>query len=110
MIVIVQPNIDKNGPVYTSLLQRLRNLPKIQIRIHEEVGTQQTLTEIYLVGDTAALAALLSRPPEDFQCSRRAQILEENDWDAIARRHHDIILRRTPVPERVPLAAGPRPS
>ncbi len=75
---------------------------------HREVGLDAK--NYYAVGDTAALAALLSRPPEDFQCSRRAQILEENDWDAIARRHHDIILRRTPVPERVPLAAGPRPS
>jgi 3-deoxy-7-phosphoheptulonate synthase len=56
MIVILEPNIDKTGELYTRLLERLSALPNIQVREHEEVGTQQTLTELYLVGDTAALS------------------------------------------------------
>ena len=57
MIVILEPNIDKSGEKYLSLLHHLSNLPNIQVRIHEEVGTQQTLTEFYLIGNTAALPA-----------------------------------------------------
>ncbi len=55
MIVILEPNIDKSGEKYLSLLHHLSNLPNTQVRIHEEVGTQQTLTEFYLIGNTAAL-------------------------------------------------------
>ncbi|MEJ2552975.1 MAG: 3-deoxy-7-phosphoheptulonate synthase, partial [Gammaproteobacteria bacterium] len=55
MIVILEPNIDKAGEKYLSLLHHLSNLPNIQVRIHEEVGTQQILTEFYLIGNTAAL-------------------------------------------------------
>ena len=55
MIVILKPNIDKSGHDYTQLLEFLSNLPNIQVREHEEVGTQQKLTELYLVGDTASL-------------------------------------------------------
>ena len=56
MIVILQPDISKDSPEYESLFDHLKQLPNIQLRIHEEHGTQQVLTEIYLVGDTAALA------------------------------------------------------
>jgi len=55
MIVILEPNIDKNGEPYQRLLAHLAALPNIQVRTHEEHGIQQTLTELYLVGDTAAL-------------------------------------------------------
>ncbi len=55
MIVILEPNIDKNGDTYRSLMNHLTHLPTIQVRIHEEIGTQQTLTELYLIGNTAAL-------------------------------------------------------
>jgi hypothetical protein len=55
MIVILEPNIDKNGAAYQRLFAHLAALPNIQVRTHEERGAQQTLTELYLVGDTAAL-------------------------------------------------------
>jgi 3-deoxy-7-phosphoheptulonate synthase len=55
MILILQPNIDMEGAAYRQLMDHLGNLPNIRHRIHQEVGTQQTLTEIYLIGDTAAL-------------------------------------------------------
>ncbi len=56
MIVILEPNIDKNGETYRRLFAHLAALPNIQVRAHEEHGVQQILTELYLVGDTAALA------------------------------------------------------
>lgn len=56
MIVIVDPDIDKDSNEYRHLLDHLTRLPNIQVREHEEQGTQQKLTELYLVGDTATLS------------------------------------------------------
>ena len=56
MILILEPDIDKSGMKYRTLTDYLTNLPGIQARAHEERGTQQVLTEIYLVGDTASLS------------------------------------------------------
>lgn len=55
MIVILKPNIDKSGDEYTRLLEHLTHLPNIQVRIHEEVGVERVVTELYLIGNTAAL-------------------------------------------------------
>lgn len=55
MIVILEPGIDKSGREYTTIMDYLSNLSGIQVRIHEETGAQQVLTELYLVGDTKSL-------------------------------------------------------
>ena len=55
MIVILHPDTDKNGEAYAKLLGYLHELPGIRVRTHEEIGTQQVLTELYLVGDTQTL-------------------------------------------------------
>jgi 3-deoxy-7-phosphoheptulonate synthase len=55
MILILKPDTDKNGSEYRQLQEFLHHLNNIQARVHDEKGTLQTLTEIYLVGDTAAL-------------------------------------------------------
>lgn len=55
MILILAPDTDKKGVEYRQLMDYLENLPAIQTRIHQEVGVQQTLTEIYLVGNTSSL-------------------------------------------------------
>ena len=55
MIVILQANISKDSPEYPVVFNYLKQLPNIQVRVHEEHGTQQVLTEFYLVGDTAIL-------------------------------------------------------
>ena len=55
MILILEPNTDLNGAGYRQLLEHLARLPNIRTRVHQETGTQQTLTEIYLIGDTATL-------------------------------------------------------
>lgn len=56
MILILEPNTDHQGSAYRQLMDYLAKLPNIKTRVHQEVGTQQVLTEIYLVGDTAALS------------------------------------------------------
>ena len=56
MIIILKPNIDKRGPDYQNILDYLARLPNIQVRLHEETGVQQVLTELYLIGNTAPLS------------------------------------------------------
>ncbi|BAP54366.1 phospho-2-dehydro-3-deoxyheptonate aldolase, subtype 2 [Thioploca ingrica] len=55
MIIILEPDIQKESESYHHLLAYLNNLPDIQVHVHEIQGTQQVLTEIYLVGDTHSL-------------------------------------------------------
>ncbi|MDH5181891.1 MAG: 3-deoxy-7-phosphoheptulonate synthase, partial [Gammaproteobacteria bacterium] len=56
MIVILQPDTTRESDAYRQTLAFLTALPGIQVRIHEEHGAQQVLTEIYLVGDTSPLS------------------------------------------------------
>jgi len=55
MILILEPNTNKTSAEYRQLMEHLEHLPAIQSRVHQEVGTLQTLTEIYLVGNTSSL-------------------------------------------------------
>lgn len=56
MILILTPNVDKTSAGFRQLMDYLSNLSNIQTRLHEEVGSQQVLTEIYLIGNTSALS------------------------------------------------------
>ncbi len=56
MIVILNPNLRKEDLEYKQLMDYLTHLPRVQIRLHEEVGAQKTLTEVYLIGDTTSLS------------------------------------------------------
>jgi len=56
MILILSPNIDPNGERYRRLLDHLSRLQDISVRVHREVGAAQTLTEIYLIGNTSSIA------------------------------------------------------
>jgi len=55
MILILKPNTDSKSQEYIKLIEYLDNLQNIKYRTHQESGKLQTLTEIYLIGDTAAL-------------------------------------------------------
>jgi len=55
MIVILKTEIDTNSFEYRHILEFLGNKPNITTRVHQEIGQQQTVTEIYLIGDTASL-------------------------------------------------------
>ena len=56
MILILTPDISTDSEIFRSLETFLDKLPGISHRVHQETGTQQSLTEVYLVGDTAALS------------------------------------------------------
>ena len=57
MIIILKPNADKSSTEFSNLSEYLDKLENITVRMHEEIGEQQRLTEFYLVGNTAALDA-----------------------------------------------------
>ena len=84
MILILQADTDKNSDAFGELMEHLSKMNNIQTRIHDEVGTQQTLTEIYLVGDTATLQI------EDMQslpCVER--VVRVSEEYRVLGRHHD---------------------
>jgi len=55
MIVILEPNIDTSSKSYKQLIEHLSQLNNIEYRVHNVQGAQQTLTEIYLIGETALI-------------------------------------------------------
>lgn len=55
MILILKSGINGDSPEYKHILEYLTNKPGIRPRLHQEIGTQQTITEVYLIGDTASL-------------------------------------------------------
>lgn len=55
MIVILQPHVVRESDAFRHIMSFLSNLPKINVRIHEEHGIHQTLTELYLIGETGPL-------------------------------------------------------
>jgi len=55
MIVILKTDLTEKMPEYQQVLDYLAHKPNIKTRVHQEIGTLQTLTEIYLIGDTASL-------------------------------------------------------
>lgn len=55
MLLILHPDIDEGGDAYRITLDFLQKLPGIKIKKHLVQGQEQTLTEIYLIGNTSAL-------------------------------------------------------
>ena len=55
MIVILEPEINANSSETKTILEYFNARPGITPKIHEVHGAEQTLTEIYLVGNTAPL-------------------------------------------------------
>ncbi len=84
MIIILHSHINKNSPEFQELMAFLSNKPNITTRLHEEIGAHQTLTEVYLIGDTASLdkAEIETLPGVE----RVVRISEEY---RILGRHHD---------------------
>lgn len=56
MIVILKPKIDAQSREFQRLENHLKNFPNIEMRVHNVQGAEQVLTEIYLIGNTAALS------------------------------------------------------
>ena len=57
MIIILHPDTDKDSDPYRALMDYLDGIKGITARSHDVTGSQQRLTEIYLIGDTASLDA-----------------------------------------------------
>lgn len=55
MLLILHPDIDENSEPYRATLDYLQRLPGIKIKKHLVQGQRQSLTELYLIGDTHAL-------------------------------------------------------
>ena len=56
MILILDPKVAAGGETYGQLMAHLSRLPNIELRVHHEQGAEKALTEIYLIGNTAALS------------------------------------------------------
>ncbi len=56
MLLILTPNIDPQSDSYRQLMAHLGGLQNIQLRVHREEGVEQSLTEVYLIGNTAAIS------------------------------------------------------
>jgi len=85
MILILTPDTDPASSEYAQLISYLENLPDIQYRLHREIGQQQTLIEIYLIGNTSPLQI------EDMQqlpCVDRAIRISE-EYHILGRHHND---------------------
>jgi 3-deoxy-7-phosphoheptulonate synthase len=55
MILILDANTQTQSSEYQQLMNHLASLQGVQVRVHTEHGAEQTLTEIYLIGNTKAL-------------------------------------------------------
>jgi 3-deoxy-7-phosphoheptulonate synthase len=55
MILILDANTQTQSAEYRQLMDHLATLQGVQVRVHNEHGVEQTLTEIYLIGNTHAL-------------------------------------------------------
>jgi 3-deoxy-7-phosphoheptulonate synthase len=56
MILILAPDTRTDSAEFHRLEEFLAQMPNIRHRVHQEVGAQQLLTEVYLIGDTASLS------------------------------------------------------
>lgn len=55
MIVILSPDLDEKSDAFKQTWDYLANRPNVQIKKHVVKGTEQKLTELYLLGNTASL-------------------------------------------------------
>ena len=90
MILVLKPNTLPESLEYKQLLAHLANLPGISTRIHSEIGIEQALTEIYLIGNTKVLSI------EDIQflpCVYLVFILSD-EYLVLRRHQNDPSIRR----------------
>ncbi len=56
MILVLKPNIDEKTSEYQRIEAHLKNFQNIEILVHNFQGTEKLLTELHLIGNTAALS------------------------------------------------------
>ncbi len=88
MIVILHPDTAAESSECQEVLEYLAGKPGIVPKVHEIVGTQQRLTEIYLIGNTASLdrAEIESIPAVDrvVRISREYRVVGRHSDDTRA--------------------------
>lgn len=85
MILILSSDTSLESEAYRSLLSHLDKLPGISTRVHQVRGAQQTLTEIYLLGDTKQLQI---EEMEQLPCVERVVRISD-DYRIIGRHRGD---------------------
>ncbi len=56
MILVLKPNIDETTREYQRIESHVKNFQNIEILVHNFQGTEKLLTELHLIGNTAALS------------------------------------------------------
>ena len=56
MILILKPHITPDSEEFKRIERHLENKQNIEMQVHSVQGAEQTLTEVYLIGNTAALS------------------------------------------------------
>jgi len=56
MILILSPDTQTDSEEFRQLEAYIDRIPNVRHRIHQEIGEQQLLTEVYLIGDTASVS------------------------------------------------------
>src|SRR5688500_20071130 len=85
MILVLTPDTQPDSPDYKQLLAYLANMPGISTRVHTEIGTEQTLTEVYLIGNTKAL---LVEDMQNLPCVEQVVRISE-EYRVLGRHQYD---------------------
>ncbi|MBD3375144.1 3-deoxy-7-phosphoheptulonate synthase [candidate division KSB1 bacterium] len=84
MLVILNPNTDEQSPEFKKTWKHLKSLPNITVKMHRIEGALQSLTEIYLIGETRAI------PIESIQALPAVErVIRISEEYRILGRHHD---------------------
>ena len=85
MILILQEHVHAGTPTFTAIMDYLSRRPGVSARVQEVKGARQTLTEIYLIGDTVTLdreeIAELAGVEQVVRVSREYRILGRHQDD-----------------------------
>jgi 3-deoxy-7-phosphoheptulonate synthase len=84
MILILSPDTSRTSEQYALLRHQLDRLPGVEAREHRVIGAEQTLTEIYLIGNTAGLSL---DEMQQLPCVER--VIRISDAYRILGRHRD---------------------
>lgn len=52
MIIILKPSVDKNSTEYQHTLHAIQSIPNVEVKMNTTIGTSETITELYLLGNT----------------------------------------------------------
>ena len=111
MILVLEPNALPESADYRMLIAQLERLPKVQFRIHREVGSEVTLTEIYLIGNTGTLTVeqmqVLPGVAKVVRVSEAYRVLgrhKQGDDEVMETTHFDLVILMAGLDRDAPIA------